>query len=85
MASFRDRVLLELSDTTRLGALLLPAGDTIGARVQTMLAASYDLSAARVDRVRSVAAQAVTLEHPLFPVGRWTGWSQTVPPSPARI
>jgi hypothetical protein len=80
MATFRDRVLLELSDATQLGELLLPAGDTVGARVRTMLSASYDLSVARVDSVRSVAVRTVTLEHPLFPVGRQTGgWSQTVP------
>jgi hypothetical protein len=80
MASFRDRVLLELSDATRLAAVLLPAADAAGARIQTMLAATYDLSATRIDQVRGVTAQAVELEHPLFPVGRQTGgWSQTVP------
>jgi hypothetical protein len=80
MASFRDRVLLELSDATRLAAALLPAADAAGARIQTMLAASYDLSSTRIDQVRGVTTQAVKLEQPLFPVGRQTGgWSQTVP------
>jgi hypothetical protein len=80
MATFRDRALLELSDATRLAGLLLPAGDTVGARVQTMLGASYDLSSARIDSVQSVAVTSVVLERPLFPVGHQTGgWQQTVP------
>jgi hypothetical protein len=80
MATFRDRVLLELSDAAQLGALLLPAGDTAGSRVRTMLAASYDLSAARVDSVGEVTVGSVTLEQPLFLSGHRTGgWQQTVP------
>lgn len=43
MALFRDRVLLKLSDSARLAGLLLPADDTTGAHLWTMLAASYDL------------------------------------------
>ena len=80
MSTFRDRVLLELSDAAQLGALLLPAGDSAAERVRTMLAASYDLAAARIDSVSSVAVRTVTLEQPVFPVGRQTGgWQQTVP------
>jgi hypothetical protein len=80
MATFRDRVLLELSDAGQLAGLLLPAGDTTGSRVRTMLGASYDLTSARIDSVRSVAVTSVVLERPLFPVGRQTGgWQQTVP------
>jgi hypothetical protein len=60
--------------------VLLPAGDTDGQRVRTMLEASYDLSTARIDRVDRVAVRAVTPQHPLFPVSRRTAqWSQSVP------
>jgi hypothetical protein len=80
MASFRDRVLLELSDPARIGAVLMAAGDPQGRRVQTMLASTYDLSSVRVDEVRSVAVRTVSLAHPLFPVARRNGvWSQLVP------
>jgi hypothetical protein len=80
MTVFGDRALRELSDPAALGALLLPAGDTTGSRVRTMLAASYDLSAARVDQVSSVQVRTVGLQRPLFPVGRQDGtWSQLVP------
>ncbi|MDJ0371534.1 hypothetical protein QMK19_18045 [Streptomyces sp. H10-C2] len=80
MTGFRDRALLELSDPATLGALLLPAGDTRGERVRTMLAVTYDLSAARVDRVRSAQVQEIALQRALFPSGRLNGmWSQTVP------
>jgi hypothetical protein len=80
MASFRDHVLLELSDPARVGALLLPADDGDGQRVRTMLASTYDLSAARIDQIRGVQVRSVALQHPLFPVGRRSGvWSQTVP------
>jgi hypothetical protein len=80
MAGFRDRALLALSDPGTLAGLLLPSGDTTGARVRTLLAATYDLSAARVDTVSSVAVRDVALERALFPVGRQRGeWSQTVP------
>jgi hypothetical protein len=80
MVSFRDQVLLGLSDPAVLGAALLPDGDTVGRRVQTMLAASYDLSSARIDQVTGLAVRAVSLQRPLFPVGRRSGsWSQTVP------
>lgn len=80
MVSFRDQVLLRLSAPATLGAALLPAGDTVGRRVQTMLAASYDLSSARIDQVAGLAVRAVALQRPLFAVGRRSGtWSQTVP------
>jgi len=80
MAAFRDRTLLRLSDPAVLGELLLPPGDTDGAGVRTMLAATYDLSAARVDRVTGARVQAIALQRPLYPAGRVEGgWSQTVP------
>ncbi|WP_432828777.1 hypothetical protein [Dactylosporangium sp. CA-092794] len=80
MASFRDRALLALSDPTQLGAALLPDGDTFGARVRTALGAVYDLTAARVDQIRSVAVQEVLVERPLLPVSHQVGaWTQTVP------
>src|SRR5262249_6741710 len=80
MASFRDRVLLALSDPTRLGAVLLPAADTQGAPIRTALGATYDLAAARVDQVRSVTVQEVLVEHSLLPVSHQIGaWTQTVP------
>jgi hypothetical protein len=80
MTTFRDRVLLELSNATQLATLLLPASDTTGSRVRTMLGASYDLTSARIDSVRAVAVTSVVLERPVFPVGRQTGgWQQTVP------
>jgi hypothetical protein len=80
MAVFRDRVLLELSDAARIGALVLPAGDDQGRHVRTMLAATYDLSAVRIDQVRGVTARTVSAQRPLAPVSRRSGvWTQTVP------
>jgi hypothetical protein len=79
-AFFKDRALLRLSDPAVLGELLLPPGDTGGDGVRTMLAATYDLSAARVDRVTGAQVQAIALQRPLYPAGRVEGgWSQTVP------
>jgi len=79
MTVFGDRALRELSDPGTLGALLLPSGDADG-RVRTMLGATYDLSAARIDRVSRVQVRDVALERPLFPVGRRDGaWSQLAP------
>jgi hypothetical protein len=80
MASFRDRALLALSDPTRLGAALLPAGDTDAQSIRTMLASTYDLAAVRVDQVRTAAVRNVTVEQPLFAVSRRDGvLTQTVP------
>jgi hypothetical protein len=80
MTVFGDRALRELSDPDALGALLLPAGDAAGTRVRTMLAATYDLSAARIDQVSAAHVRMVSLQRPLFPVGRQEGtWSQLVP------
>ena len=80
MAAFRDRALLQLSDPATLAGLLLPAGDTDGNNIRTMLAASYDLSATRIDQVHSATVQEIALQRPLFPAGRLDGlWSQTVP------
>ena len=80
MASFRDQALLALSDPAQLEARLLPAGDTDGQRIRTMLAATYDLSAARVDRIQSIQVEAVALQHLLVPVARRTAeWTQLVP------
>lgn len=80
MTVFGDRALRELSDPDVLGSLLLPADDVAGSRVRTMLAATYDLSAARIDQVSSVHVRTVRLQRPLFPVGRQDGsWSQLVP------
>jgi len=79
MTVFGDRVLRELSDPATLGALVLPAGDADG-RIRTMLEATYDLSAVRVDQVSAVQVRSVALERPLFPVGRQDGsWTQLVP------
>ena len=75
MTAFRDRALLELSDPAALSALLSPDG-----RVRTLLAASYDLSAARLDQIRDARVRDVALQRPLFPTGRQDGaWSQIVP------
>lgn len=80
MATFRDRALLQLSDAAALGALLLPVGDADGERVRTMLAATYDLSAVRIDQVSAAQVGEIALQRPLFPAGRLDGtWSQTVP------
>jgi hypothetical protein len=80
VTAFRDRALLELSDPAALGAALLPAGDSGDERVRTMVAATYDLSAARIDQVRDARVRRVALQRPLFPTGRQDGvWSQTVP------
>src|SRR5947207_14079627 len=49
MTVFGDRALRELSDPAALGALL--AGEAGDSRVRTMLAAAYDLSAARIDQI----------------------------------
>jgi hypothetical protein len=79
MASLRDRALLRLSDPARLGALL-SAGDPDRLRVRTMLAATYDLAAVRIEAVRDVEVASVELAHPLFPVSRRSGvWTQLVP------
>jgi hypothetical protein len=79
MTVFGDRALRKLSDPATLGGLLLPSGDDDG-RVRTMLGATYDLTAARIDRVVGVRVRNVALERPLFPVGRHDGaWSQLVP------
>jgi hypothetical protein len=79
MPSVRDRALLLLSDPARLGALL-SAGDPDRQRIRTMLAATYDLSEARIEAVRDVEVTAVELAHPLFPVSRRSGvWTQLVP------
>lgn len=79
MTGFGDRALRELSDPATFGGLLLPSEDA-DSRVRTMLGATYDLSAARVDQVRGVQVRTVALERPLFPVGRQDGtWSQFVP------
>lgn len=78
--AFRDGALLALSDPAALGALLLPGGDTDAGRVRTMLAATYDLSAARIDQVTGVQVRSVDLQRPLFPSGRQDGsWTQIVP------
>jgi hypothetical protein len=80
VTGFRDRVLLELSDPAALGAALAPAGGSGDGRVRTILAAAYDLSAARIDQVLGAQVRQVTLQRPLFPAGRQDGvWSQTQP------
>ncbi|MFF3374083.1 hypothetical protein ACFYXF_14240 [Streptomyces sp. NPDC002680] len=80
MTSFRDRVMLELGVPAAFGALLLPAGDSDRQLIRTMLAATYDLSAVRIDRVRDVTVSELELQHPLFVTDRKTGtWTQTVP------
>jgi hypothetical protein len=80
MASFRDRALLALSDNARLAAALIPPGDTDRQLVRTLLAATYDLSAARIDQVSGAAVREIGLERPIFPVSRRRGnWSQLVP------
>jgi len=79
MTVFGDRALRELSDPATLVTLLLPS-DGADDRIRTMLGATYDLTAARIDRVDAVGVRGVALEHPLFPVGRQDGsWSQLVP------
>src|SRR6476469_762227 len=79
MTAFGDHALRVLSDPAALGGLLRPAGDA-GGRVRTMLGATYDLTAARIDRVVGVRARNVALERPLYPVGRQDGtWSRLVP------
>jgi hypothetical protein len=80
MVSLRDRVLLQLGNPDGLATALLPTGDTVGQRVRTMLAAAYDLTAVRFDRVTAVTVRDLALEQPLVPVGRRVGvWQQTVP------
>ncbi len=72
--------MLELGDPAAFGALLLPAADTERRLVRTLLAATYDLSAVRIDRVRDVTVDGLDLQHPLFATGRKTGtWTRTVP------
>jgi hypothetical protein len=79
MTVFGDHALRVLSDPATLGGLLRPSGDA-GGRVRTMLGATYDLTAARIDRVVGVRARNVALERPLFAVGRQDGtWSRLVP------
>jgi hypothetical protein len=80
MASFTDRVLLELGAAAGLGAALAPADDPDRQLVRTLLAATYDLSTARIDTVRSAVVSSVTAARPLVPVAKRTGlWTQTVP------
>ena len=80
MTAFRDRALLALSDPATLAALLAPADGSGAERIRTMLAATYDLSAARVDSVGAVRVRTVALQRPLFPTGRHDGaWTQLVP------
>jgi hypothetical protein len=80
MTAFRDRALLALSDPAALEALLSPAGGSGDRLVRTMLAASYDLSAARIDTISAASVRQVALQRPLFPAGRQEGvWSQIVP------
>jgi len=80
MTTFRDRVMLGLSDPAALRTLLKPAGDTAGRTLRTLLAATYDLSAARIDQVRDVAVGELELQRPLFATDRTVGaWTQTVP------
>ena len=72
--------MLELGDPAAFGALLVPAGDSDRQLIRTMLAATYDLSAVRIDQVRDVAVGELELQHPLFVTDRKTGtWTQTVP------
>ena len=61
MTAFRDRALLELSDPAALGAALAPADHTGDGRVRTILAATYDLSAARIDQVQDAQVRQVAL------------------------
>ena len=78
--AFTDHALLALADPAALGALLLPTGDTDGGLVRTMLGATYDLSAARIDQVKTVQVTEIAVQRALFPHGRLDGqWSQTVP------
>jgi hypothetical protein len=80
VTAFRDKVLLELSDPAALGAALTPADNSGDGRVRTILAATYDLSAARIDQVRDAQVRQVALQRPLFPAGRQDGvWFQTQP------
>lgn len=80
MTAFSDRALLELSDPAAFGAALAPADGSGDGRVRTILAATYDLSAARIDQVRGAQVRQVALQRPLFPAGRQDGvWSQTQP------
>lgn len=73
-------MLAELSDTTRLHDLLLPVADPDRRAIRTALAATYDLASARIERVLGATIREITLQHPLFPVGRQRGtWAQTVP------
>ncbi|MFL6118350.1 hypothetical protein [Actinophytocola sp.] len=79
MTVFGDRVLRELSDPGTLGTLLLPSADADG-KVRTMLGATYDLTAVRIDGVSAVQVRDVALERPVFRAGRQDGsWSQLVP------
>ncbi|MEO5875256.1 MAG: hypothetical protein ABIS86_02070, partial [Streptosporangiaceae bacterium] len=78
MSSLRDQMMLELSDPDTFEALL--QGEPGQELVQTMLAATYDLSAVRVDRITNVAVSALELQHPLFGTDQVAGnWTQTVP------
>jgi hypothetical protein len=80
VTSFRDSALLQLSDPAAFGAALAPADGSGDGRVRTILAAAYDLSATRIDQVRSAQVGQLALQRPLFPVGRQDGvWSQTQP------
>lgn len=80
MTPFRDRTLLQLSDPAAFRALLLPAGESERRLLRTVLAATYDLSAVRIDQVTDVAVGELELQRPLFPQDRLTGnWTQTVP------
>lgn len=72
--------MLELSDPAAFAELLRPAGDTDRQLVRTMLAATYDLSAVRVDQVTNVVVGELELQHPLFGADQVAGnWTQTVP------
>ncbi|MGI8334823.1 hypothetical protein ACRYCC_33135 [Actinomadura scrupuli] len=80
MSSFRDQVMLELSDPAAFAALLQPADDTDRQLVRTMLAATYDLSAVRIDQVTNVTVGELELQHPVFGTDQVAGnWTQTVP------
>ncbi|MCA1705893.1 MAG: hypothetical protein LC808_22590 [Actinobacteria bacterium] len=80
MTTFRDQAMLKLSDPAAFGGLLLPAGDIDRQLIRTILAATYDLSAVRIDHVRDVAVGELELQHPLFAKDRKVGtWTQTVP------
>ncbi len=80
MTSFRDSALLRLADPVAFRALLLPSGDSERRLVRTALAATYDLSAVRIDQVRDVVVDELVLQFPLFSEKRTAGsWTQLVP------